>query len=458
MKRTGSRYRSRRPSAVGMSLFPFLAVLICTMGSLILLLVVITRQAKLQAAQLAAAEADKQKKELKEAREEVQWKIELLKTSREKTRLQLAEARLELGGIEDHARRLTDRFVRLKATLAELNRTDGDGGRRREELESELRQVRAEIAEVAGRLDQVRQNAEHRRRSYAVVPYRGPHETLRRPIYIECTADSIILQPEGIVLRKDDFDGPMGPGNPLAAMLRAVREYLLDCRDFDPIKAGEPYPLLLVRQGSIGAYYAARSAMKSWGSEFGYELIGDDWRLEFPPPDLELAEAARRAVEAARRRRDRLAAAAPRHYTGRSPTRYRASRIHGGIVPDGGLLDEVTNSEQPFSRRRHGDVNSDQSFSRRRDGDVNSDQEIKSLASSRGTNWGLPDASNASVPITRPIRVECHSDRLVIVPERGLAGGKTIPLGPRTELSIDEFVSAVWEYLTGWGIAGRGMY
>ncbi len=45
----GKRSRSRRESGGGISLFPFLAVLICTMGVLILLLVVITRQAHLQA-------------------------------------------------------------------------------------------------------------------------------------------------------------------------------------------------------------------------------------------------------------------------------------------------------------------------------------------------------------------------------------------------------------------------
>ena len=33
--------------------------------------------------------------------------------------------------------------------------------------------------------------------SYAIVPYDGPNGTHRRPIYIECTAQGVILQPEG---------------------------------------------------------------------------------------------------------------------------------------------------------------------------------------------------------------------------------------------------------------------
>jgi hypothetical protein len=86
------------------------------------------------------------------------------------------------------------------------------------------------------------------------------------------------------------------------------------------------------------------------------------------------------------------------------------------------------------------------------------DESVDSLAATRGQDWALPGAARGSVAITRPIRVHCHPDRLVIVPEAGLGGGKTVPLGQHTEEAIDEFVSAVWEYMELWGIAGRGMY
>ena len=59
-------------------------------------------------------------------------------------------------------------------------------------------------------------------RSYSVVPYDGPNGTRRRPIYIECLADAVVLQPEGVRLSEADFEGPLGPGNPLAAALRAA--------------------------------------------------------------------------------------------------------------------------------------------------------------------------------------------------------------------------------------------
>jgi len=518
MRRTSpTQNRNRRQSAVSVSLFPFLAVLICTMGALILLLVVITHQARLQAAQLAAAEESKRATALKESREDVQWRIELLKESREKTEAELAEARLTLGHVEDHARRLQSQLARLEATLAELDRAGVDDRHQRARLEDELQRVRAEIA-VAGReLADARRDAEHRARSYAIVPYHGPNETRRRPIYIECTAEAVILQPEGIRLTERHFAGPMGPGNPLAAALRAKREYLLTQGAMDPEKAGEPYPLLLVRPEGIEAYYAARAAMHSWASDFGYELVGTDWKLDFRPPDAELGRVMREAIESARVGQARLAAAAPRHY-GRSQGRatYRVAPTLGGVVRDGLLPGEPASggsadgSPPTFGRSSgsNGSGLSDagrsgggqmaphyarpegaiggrpprelppgvegqsgpaprpgewrpnmQSGGRRSTSDGHDRPGHKaSMAKNRGQNWGLPDAARGSVPITRPIKILCHHDRLVIVPERGMSGGRTIPLKLRTERSVDEFLSAVWSHMESWGLAGNGMY
>ena len=90
-------------------------------------------------------------------------------------------------------------------------------------------------------------------------------------------------------------------------------------------QAGEPYPLLLVRPEGIAAYYAARAAMKSWGFDFGYELIDDDWKLSYPPPDSRLADLLRQVVAAAPRDQARLIAAAPREY--RQPSKRCLSSV-----------------------------------------------------------------------------------------------------------------------------------
>ena len=62
------------------------------------------------------------------------------------------------------------------------------------------------------------------------------------------------------------------------------------------------------------------------------------------------------------------------------------------------------------------------------------------------------------MPITRPIRVDCHADRLTIVVASSPAGGKEILIRTITEGAIDAFVTSVREVIADWGIAGRGMY
>ncbi len=491
-----------------MSLFPFLAVLICTMGALILLLVVIARQARLQAAEAASAEKAQQQEKLKEAREDVRWKIDQLRAAREKTEAELAEARLRLGHVEDHGRQLRGQLAGLEASWADLELLGEEGYRRQEQLEAELAAVEVEITEAQHRLAEVQAAAEKRRRSFAVVPYRGLHETDRRPIYLECSAEAITLQPEGIVLTDADFVEPMGPGNPLAAALRAVREYLAARENLGAEGASEPYPLLLVRPDGIAAYYAARKAMKSWASEFGYEMICHDWALAFPPPDPQLAEVLSHEVAAARvrqrARRQQLMAAAPRHYRNQRRQEYTVGGARGGIVPYGGPhgLEDSAGQAPPATRPGSGAFGTaERRWSARTESAARSSADndtfsgppresqasptppngavtrpgewqpkaarsavagtagdVQCLAMTRGRDWGLPDAARGSTGIEVPIRVDCYRDRLIILPKQGFHEGKSISLGPQTEASIDGLISAVWECMDGWGIAGKGMY
>jgi len=515
--RTAIQHRTRRQNTASMSLFPFLAVLICTMGALILLLVMLARQARLQASQAAAAEAAQREedaawreKKRKEAHEDVLWRIEQWKASRQQTEVLLREARLRLGHFEEHARRLGDQLAQLRALLADLERTGGEDVRHRQALEAELARLQARIAEAERRLADAKQTAAQRRRSYAVVPYRGPNQTYRQPIYIECRADSVIIQPEGIVLGEEDFSGPMGPGNPLAVALRSIREYLLLRGAFDPKKgladpekSEEPYPLILIRPGGIAAYYAVREAMKDWASDFGYELVGEDWNLQFQPPDAQLAQVVQRAVEPARLRQRQLAAAERRRHGSAGRTAYRATRSRGGIVRDDGMPDgfgagtEFRPQEPagPIGTQTSPDISGDPAgtpptdhFSGRppegsqrnpggtplRPGEWNPAQHEQttpahqaspqpgrhagSLANTRGKDWALPERALGAVPVSRPIRIDCHGDRLVIVSDRGRQQSTSVSLGPSAADSMDEFVSGIWDEIDSWGIAGNGMY
>jgi hypothetical protein len=247
--------------------------------------------------------------------------------------------------------------------------------------------------------------------------------------------------------------------------------------------------------------------MQSWASEFGYELIENDWDLDFQPPDLHLAELVRQEVETARERQKRLANAAPRRYKKSRPAQYRVSPTRGGVILDqpplgsedvgfrprqsvaspgahyqpnhgsghnrGKSLHSLTEEDMLAERPADGQ----QSISRKGGRTSRPDQQqpgetsaskssapnpkgrhTESLAARRGRDWALPDAASGSVAITRPISLECHPDRLIIPPKKGFSRSRSIQLGPRTEESIDELVSAVWERMQSWGIAGNGMY
>jgi hypothetical protein len=322
-----SRVRAR--SGPSISLFPFLAVLLCTMGSLLVLLVLFSRSAS--RADSAAAEAARRQQEddLAQARDELAWRLEQLQAIRSSTADDLSRARMQLAGAEDDARTLVDELAALERLAAALE-ADATA-----EDDEEISSLERRLAEVRGTLADAHRDAAERPPAYAVVPYVGSNGTHRRPLYIECCIDGVFLQPEGIRLGPADFEGPPGPGNPLASALRAAREHIARNASASGEPGAQPYPLLLVRPTGVMAYYAARESLQSWGSEFGYQLVDEDWTLTYPARDPALAEVEARAVEEARQRLQWLAQVRPPRRT--KPTQqFRAAPTRGGVMSEDG--------------------------------------------------------------------------------------------------------------------------
>lgn len=324
--------RSEPRTTASISLFPFLAVLMCTMGALLVVLVAIARNARQQAIEAALTAQPSQSDRSLQARDNLVWRIQQLRAAHQATQAELADARHELAHLESHARRLRRELAALAENEAQLfSRTSTDRethARLAAELAATEARLQSTIHKTRSLADQTAQQA------FAIIPYQGPHGTHRRPIYIECRADSVVLQPEGIVLAEADFLLPVGPASPLASALRAANEVYAR-RSLRQESAGQPYPLLLVRPDGVGAYYAARSALAEWGNEFGYELIDADWNLEFPPPDPELQEAMQLAVAEARDRLKTLLAIAPRRMKGLRAPQFGAVRDDLGAAPNG---------------------------------------------------------------------------------------------------------------------------
>jgi biopolymer transport protein ExbD len=306
-------------------LFPFVAVLLCTMGSLMVLLVVIARSARVHAIEAAAAtRAAAAAKSALTPAQELAAKKKLaqiadfqsqLDTIRQQATEKLRQDQLRLSHLEDHMQRLRDQLGSLQLAAAELNSLEGEHYDDRQQAEREIERLQQLIAESRKTIDELRAEMRQRPKSYAIVPYQGRQGTSRRPIYIECRANDVILQPEGVKLTIDDFRPPIGPGNPLVAALRAAREYIHRTESNAAAgKEAEPYPLIIVRPNGIEFYYRVREAIQSWDSEFGYELVEENWELKYAPADPQLASLEYQAAELARNRLQALAAAAPRAY------------------------------------------------------------------------------------------------------------------------------------------------
>jgi hypothetical protein len=312
---------SDNSNAIG--LFPFLAVLLCTMGALLVLLVILAQRAGERAAaemmqgspdaKLAAATGDSAElvRQLDEVRR-YQQKLDELSHQGE-SRLHDEQARLSHR--EEHTRRLEHELAQLTLAAQQLAATEKHQSVDQKQAEAELERLRQLLADTEQQLEELRRNGSGKR-SYAVVPFQGQNGTQRKPVYIECTGEGITLQPEGLRFERGDFLDPTWPGNPLAAALRASREYL----NAQAAQAGQPeppdpYPLILVRPDGIMNYLLARAAITSWDSDFGYEFIEQDWKIDYPDlPDPQLAQAQQHAVWLARERLLRLVQAAPSQF------------------------------------------------------------------------------------------------------------------------------------------------
>ena len=335
--------RGGSSSAHSIQLLPFLDILTCTMGALVTLLFAFARYGQQQVVAVSDAKQVAAEAAAAAEVEDLQWRASVLRDSRAKTEADLNESRLELSHLEDHLRRLRQRAEQIHQAAIALENADPKASEAR--AGAELAKLKDRIALTKQELELAKQNAAGKPTTYSIVPYAGPNQTRRRPIYLECRTEGIVMEPEGIVFTDSDFAGPLGPGNPLAAAVRAAREYMAasDPNAFDQV---EPYPLLVVRPDAIPQYYAARSALLSFGSQFGYELIGADKQLKFPEADPQMGEMIKNVVAEARIRQEQLIAAAPKQY--RKPKSFHVKSGGGGIEAEPDSRGSQSDDNNPY--------------------------------------------------------------------------------------------------------------
>lgn len=343
------------------SLFPFLAVLLCTMGTLALIFAIASQNIAPEGESAAASSSERAEPETANALDEasaaalaqtgdapleeleaeiesIVWFSEELNSVKTRTQAALEKERDRLAAAE---KSLAD--LRSKASVAkkrlETLRSETIADEDALALQEKIDALDAEIERLQAETQKLREKNADAKRSYAILPYQGKKGVFRRPIYIECNERGVFLQPEGVPFLSTDFLLARYPGNPFDAGLRAAARRFVELSGEKTAdgKTVEPYPLLIIRPGGANRYYSAVAALASWGGDFGYEFVADDQEIAYPEPDAVLADAVREQTEFSRRRLAvQLAALTSARNAATSFAGVSRSRATGG-ASDGGF-------------------------------------------------------------------------------------------------------------------------
>lgn len=297
----------QRRQRLQVSTFPFLAVLLCAMGSLILLLLVMDRRAKVVARAkamrtmeqaLAQARADEEKAA---AAHRAEWerRRQLL---HHQLQQQDSQVLRELEGIHSqlvaaagsvqtevaHSRQLHEQ---LEAEQSGLARSEAELSAQRAELASASQQTdasRTELARLTADLERMERcladlkaARQRQQQMVSLVPYHGKRGDNRRPIYIECNGDDLVFHPDHLVLH-----GLMlSPTAVREEIERRLGQQRSETKAVNVKPEDNAYLLMLVRPNGITTYYRTLSALKGLPVDFGYEFIDQDWILDFSEDD-----------------------------------------------------------------------------------------------------------------------------------------------------------------------------
>lgn len=341
----------RRPNSHSpISLFPFLDTLVCTMGSLILMLLAVmpkireraeARQLERAADAISVASAEPPVADadlgdpaaIPDAAppagpdpEELERQRAQRQLRREAWQKALADSRAELADKTEQLRKLQHRVKEARTWVEEANdqvlkaQLQGQSAeqtrRALSEAEARLRkeetQLAQRIAETRRQIDLANRRQASGANEYALIPYDGASGTVRRPIYVECSAKGFRFVAENENLSLQDMAGFTNTFNPLLSGTQALFRYWAQRRRRSRGSEPEPYVLLLVRPGGIAAYYLARSRLSALGANFGYELVDEDFRISAPESDQVARSTLRDAIEMTLDAREKLSKALAR--------------------------------------------------------------------------------------------------------------------------------------------------
>jgi hypothetical protein len=242
--------------------------------------------------------------------------------------------------------------------------------------------------------------------------------------------------------------------------------------------------------------------MKAWDDEFGYELVAENLNLDFGECDVQMDQALRKVVRDARRRQQMLAASMPRQYRPvAAPSSFVAEddpevqamksnapgRGASPVAGSGGMgighsqqyadgrAARKTPQEQARAASEASNAHPSAGDPKTQHGGTPQQEGVKegvagaksgkslppgAAAQRRGSNWGLPGAAGRTFGVTRPIRVICLADRVVLLSDRRDAPRpQEIALSEKmTAAEVDRLVTSIHKQMESWGLAAENGY
>ncbi len=290
------------------TLFPFLAVLVCTLGTLILFLALVaqdsTQKVKRQVEEEAKTQANVAQAEseppipsgltaaaVEAMIAEEAFRVSQLVAFRDAQAADVEQRRDQLTHLEDHLRRIRDELQRLSD---EVKRATGEAQADQID-EASVVALRERLQAEEQSLVELKEQVQSQSPRIVIVPHKGPNGTDRRPIYLECTAKGLVIWPEGSLIPMKGLRDSQTGSNPLDEALRVARHHVMqNYGDNVP-----PYPLLVVRPDGYASYHLSRMALGDWDDQFGVELIPDEVELAIPNADSNLKSRMDEAIQSA---------------------------------------------------------------------------------------------------------------------------------------------------------------
>ena len=118
--------------------------------------------------------------------------------------------------------------------------------------------------------------------SYAVLPFKGANGTWQRPIVLECENGSVTLQPRGLNFSMLDLNPHIHPRASIVVQTIARELTVMEAAGSPDGAPVVPSLVFVVRPDGIRAYYEARARLEPLGISFGYELVPQDLKINFP--------------------------------------------------------------------------------------------------------------------------------------------------------------------------------